>query len=104
VNAKTPGRVALYLPPGGYNVRVDSYLYSGCEVSPFYDALLAKVIVYARNRSEGITRMQRALDEFILEGVVTNIPLQKSILAHPRFQGGDFGTDILSHILQEEKN
>jgi len=104
INAKTPGTVTLYLPSGGFNVRVDSYLYSGCEVSPFYDALLAKVIVFAANRKEGITRMQRALDEFILEGVDTNIEMQKTILAHPRFRGGDFGTDVLSHILQEDKN
>jgi acetyl-CoA carboxylase biotin carboxylase subunit len=104
VNAKTPGTVSLYLPPGGYNVRVDSFLYSGCEVSPFYDALLAKVIVLAGDRSEGITRMQRALDELILEGVDTNIPLQKRILAHPLFKSGDFGTDVLSYVLQEEKN
>jgi acetyl-CoA carboxylase biotin carboxylase subunit len=104
VNAKTPGIVSLYLPPGGYNVRVDSFLYSGCEVSPFYDALLAKIIVFAGDRSEGITRMQRSLDELILEGVDTNIPLQKRILAHPLFKSGDFGTDVLSHILQEEEN
>jgi acetyl-CoA carboxylase biotin carboxylase subunit len=83
---------------------VDSFLYSGCEVSPFYDALLAKVIVLAGDRSEGITRMQRALDELILEGVDTNIPLQKRILAHPLFKSGDFGTDVLSYVLQEEKN
>ncbi len=104
INARTPGKVTLYLPPGGFNVRVDSFLYSGCEVSPFYDALLAKVIVFGNNRLEGITRMQRALDEFILDGIDTNITLQKSILAHPTFRKGNFGTDILSHIIKEEKN
>jgi acetyl-CoA carboxylase biotin carboxylase subunit len=104
INARTPGKVTLYLPPGGFNVRVDSFLYTGCEVSPFYDALLAKVIVYGDNRQEGIARMQRALDEFILEGVDTNIMLQKSILSHPLFRKGSFGTDILSHIVKEVKN
>jgi acetyl-CoA carboxylase biotin carboxylase subunit len=104
INAKTPGKVELYLPPGGFKVRVDSFLFSGCEVSPFYDALLAKVIVHGSDRMEGITRMQRALDEFIIDGVKTNIGMQKNILKHPLFRKGNYGTDILSHILKEEKN
>ena len=104
INASAPGKVKLYLPPGGFNVRVDSFLYSGCEVSPFYDALLAKLIVHAQDRQEGISRMQRALSEFILEGVPTNIDEQKNILAHPLFKKAKFGTDILSQILMEDKS
>ena len=103
VNAKAPGRAALYLPPGGFRVRVDSYLITGCDVPPYYDSMLAKVIVHADNRLEAITRMERALSEFILEGVPTNIESQKKILAHPTFRKGKFGTSLLAEVMKEEK-
>ncbi|MBN2352410.1 MAG: acetyl-CoA carboxylase biotin carboxylase subunit [Spirochaetales bacterium] len=103
VNARAPGTAAFYLPPGGFRVRVDSFLYSGCEVPPYYDSMLAKVIVHADNRLEAIGRMERALSEFLLEGVPTNIEAQKKILAHPTFRKGAFGTSLLAEVLKEEK-
>jgi len=103
INAKAPGRATFYLPPGGFRVRVDSYLFSGCDVVPYYDSMLAKVIVHANNRNEALVRMQRALSEFLLEGVPTNIEQQQKIIAHPIFRKGVFGTSILQEIFKEAK-
>ncbi|MFO7781980.1 MAG: acetyl-CoA carboxylase biotin carboxylase subunit [Spirochaetia bacterium] len=101
INARAPGRVTNYLPPGGYGVRVDSFLYNGYFVPPNYDALIAKIICYGDNREEGIRRMERALSEFVLEGVPTNLDIQKRIIAHKTFQGGVFGTGLLASIMEE---
>jgi acetyl-CoA carboxylase biotin carboxylase subunit len=101
INARAPGRVTNYLPPGGYGVRVDSFLFNGYFVPPHYDALIAKIICYGDNREEGIRRMQRALSEFVLEGVPTNLDIQKRIIGHKTFQGGDFGTGLLASIMEE---
>jgi acetyl-CoA carboxylase biotin carboxylase subunit len=103
VNAKAPGKATFYLPPGGFRVRVDSFLYTGCDVPPYYDSMLAKVIVLGDSRAEAITRMERALSEFMLEGVPTNIETQKKILAHPTFRKGKFGTSLLADVLKEDK-
>jgi acetyl-CoA carboxylase, biotin carboxylase subunit len=103
INAKAPGKAAFYLPSGGFRVRVDSYLFTGCDVVPFYDSMLAKVIVHADTRAEAINRMERALSEFMLEGVPTNIEMQKKILGNPVFRKGKFGTGLLAEILKEAK-
>ncbi|HEQ72238.1 MAG TPA: acetyl-CoA carboxylase biotin carboxylase subunit [Spirochaetia bacterium] len=103
INAKAPGTAGLYLPPGGFRVRVDSFLYTGCTILPYYDSMIAKVIVHADSRQEGIARMERALSEFILENIPTNIDQQRTILAHPLFRKGDFGTDLLSKVFKEGK-
>lgn len=101
VNAKAPGKVSHYHPPGGYGVRVDSFLRSGADISPFYDALIAKLIVHARDRAEGLARMRRALAEFEIEGVPNNITEQLEIIGSRIFQSGVFGTDVLDHIRSE---
>ncbi|MFP4067997.1 MAG: acetyl/propionyl/methylcrotonyl-CoA carboxylase subunit alpha [Spirochaetaceae bacterium] len=101
INARAPGRVTNYLPPGGYGVRVDSFLYNGYFVPPNYDALIAKIICYGENRREGVRRMQRALSEFVLEGVPTNLDIQKQIVGHKTFQSGSFGTDFLASMMEE---
>jgi acetyl-CoA carboxylase biotin carboxylase subunit len=97
VNAEDPetfapsaGRVTAWVPPGGFNVRVDSHLMAQYAVPPFYDSLLAKVIVLGRDRAEAITRMRRALAETIVEGVKTSIPFQLKVLADPAFVEGRF--------------
>ena len=97
VNAEDPetfapsaGRVAAWVPPGGFNVRVDSHLMAEYAVPPFYDSLLAKVIVLGRDRAEAIVRMRRALVETIVEGVKTSIPFQLKVLADPAFVEGRF--------------
>ncbi|WP_041401219.1 acetyl-CoA carboxylase biotin carboxylase subunit [Salinispira pacifica] len=102
VNAKAPGKISDYLPPGGYGVRVESFLYNGYSVSPFYDSMVAKVICYAQTRDEGLDRMNRVLDELILVGIPTNIDIQKKIINSKIFRSGEYGTDVLTHILAEE--
>ncbi|MFH1039124.1 MAG: biotin carboxylase N-terminal domain-containing protein [PVC group bacterium] len=103
INAAAPGRVREFIPPGGFGVRVDTHLFAGLEITPYYDALVAKVIVGARDRAEGIRRMRRALGEFLLEGIPTNLELQKAVIAHRRFARGDFGTTTFDSCLEEEK-
>ncbi len=92
------GTVERYLPPGGPGVRVDSHLYAGYEVPPHYDSLLAKLIVWAENRDAAIARMQRALDEFVIEGLPTTIPFHQRLLKHEGFLRGDTYT----RFIQEE--
>ena len=90
--APSAGRVTAWFPPGGYGVRVDSHLMAPYMVPPFYDSLLAKVIVHGRDRAEAIERMKRALAETIVEGVKTTIPFQLKVLADPAFVEGGFSS------------
>ncbi|MBX5449402.1 acetyl-CoA carboxylase biotin carboxylase subunit [Thermogemmatispora sp.] len=92
------GVVEKYLPPGGPGVRVDSHLYAGYSVPPHYDSLLAKLIVWAEDRDAAIARMQRALDEFVIEGLPTTIPFHRRLLRHQVFIRGEAYT----RFLQEE--
>jgi acetyl-CoA carboxylase biotin carboxylase subunit len=91
----SPGTLQTFHLPGGPGVRVDTHCYSGYNVPPNYDSMIAKLIVHAPTRQEAIARMLRALDEFVIEGVKTTIPLHKRILKHPRFVQGDFSTKFL---------
>jgi acetyl-CoA carboxylase biotin carboxylase subunit len=90
-----PGTIDTYHPPGGPGVRVDTHIYAGYTVPPFYDSLIAKVIVHGRNRDEALSRMLHALDSFIVEGVTTTIPFLKQVLTHPDFVAGDVDTKLL---------
>jgi acetyl-CoA carboxylase, biotin carboxylase subunit len=101
INARTAGKVLEWRPPGGFGVRTDSFLYGGCTVPPYYDHLVAKVIVHGRDRREGIARMRRALGETVLSGIDTNIALQRKILETKLFQSGSYGVDILSRLEKE---
>jgi len=92
------GVVEKYLPPGGPGVRVDSHLYAGYEIPPHYDSLLAKLIVWAEDRDQAIARMQRALEEFVIEGITTTIPFHQRLLKHEGFISGDTYT----RFIQEE--
>ncbi len=92
------GVIEQYLPSGGPGVRVDSHLYTGYEVPPHYDSLLAKLIVWAPTREEAIARAQRALEEFVIEGVTTTIPFHQRLLKHEGFIRGDTYT----RFIQEE--
>jgi len=85
----SPGTVTAWLPPGGYGVRVDSHLMPGAVVPPYYDSLIAKIIVHGRDRTEAIGRMQRALAETVVEGVKTTIPYHQKLLADPAFLSGE---------------
>jgi len=86
----SPGTVTRWLPPGGYGVRVDSHLMPGAVVPPYYDSLIAKIIVHGRDRAEAIARMQRALAETIVEGVKTTMPFHQKLLADPAFLSGEY--------------
>src|SRR3989454_8612227 len=89
------GTVEQYLPPGGPGVRVDSHLYAGYQVPPHYDSLLAKLIVWAESREAAIARMQRALDEFVIEGITTTIPFLQRLLKHEGFIRGETHTAFI---------
>jgi acetyl-CoA carboxylase biotin carboxylase subunit len=88
--APSPGRVTAFHAPGGLGVRVDSALYAGYSVPPFYDSMIAKLIVHAPTRPEAIARMRRALAEFAVVGVKTTLPLHARIMEDPTFQSGDY--------------
>ncbi|WP_151757324.1 acetyl-CoA carboxylase biotin carboxylase subunit [Dictyobacter vulcani] len=89
------GVIEKYLPPGGPGVRVDSHLYTGYEVPPHYDSLLAKLVVWAEDRDQAIARMQRALEEFVIEGITTTIPFHQRLLKHEGFISGDTYTRFI---------
>jgi len=94
----SPGLIASYHPAGGHGVRVDSALYSGYKVQPYYDSLIAKLVVKAENRASCIQKLLVALDEFIVEGIKTNVDLHRRILKHPDFQSGNFYTKFLDNV------
>jgi acetyl-CoA carboxylase, biotin carboxylase subunit len=91
----SPGTITYFHVPGGPGVRVDTHCYQGYQIPPNYDSMIAKLIVHAKDRKQAIQRMLRALDEFVIEGIKTTIPVHKRILKHPVFQSGDFNTKFL---------
>lgn len=91
----SPGTITEYLPPGGPGVRIDSAAYSGYTVPPYYDSMIAKLIVWAPTREQAILRMQRSLQEFRIEGVQTTIPFHLALMKHPKFISGDVSTRFL---------
>ena len=95
----SPGLITKYNPPGGFGVRVDSAMESNVVVAPHYDSMIAKVITHGRDRQEAIVRMRRALDEFMIEGIKTTIPLHRRILNDPDFQKGHVSTTFLDRFL-----
>ncbi len=108
INAEDPdrgfvpqcGRVSLFVPPGGPNVRVDSHLYSGYSIPSHYDSLLAKVIAYGKDREKARSTMRRALDEMIIEGVPTTIPFHRRIIEDSRFVRGDYRMNLVEELLE----
>jgi len=91
----SPGRIDVFHPPGGPGVRIDTHIYAGYTVPPYYDSLLAKVICQGRDRAEAVKRMQVALESFVLEGVTTTIPFLARVMQNPRFQSGKIDTKFL---------
>ena len=94
----SPGTITDMYLPGGKGVRIDSAIYSGYTVPPYYDSMLAKLIVHAKNRSEAIKKMRSALGEVIIEGIDTNVDYQYEILNHPDFIKGDIDIEFISKI------
>jgi acetyl-CoA carboxylase biotin carboxylase subunit len=106
INAEHPekftpsaGTITTFHPPGGTGVRVDTAAYTEAVVPPYYDSLIAKLVVRGKDRDEAISRMSRALEMFIIEGIHTSIPLQRRILAHPDFRAGRTNTKFMERLL-----
>jgi pyruvate carboxylase subunit A len=93
----TPGKIKIYHSPGGTGIRVDSGVYTSYTIPPFYDPMISKLIVWGRDRSEAITRMRRALYEYVIVGIKNNIPFHKAVMENPRFMKGELGTHFIEH-------
>jgi pyruvate carboxylase subunit A len=96
----SPGRIKAYHPPGGPGIRVDSGITSSSTISPFYDPMISKLIVWGSDRDEAIRRMKRALDEFVIVGVKSNIPFHIAVMGNQRFMRGELGT----HFIDQEES
>jgi acetyl-CoA carboxylase biotin carboxylase subunit len=101
--APSPGLVKSYHAPGGLHVRVDSGLYAGYRIPPYYDSMIAKLIVYGTTRNGALRRLRRALEEFAIEGVKTTIPLHQALLDDPEFQAGDYSIKWLEEWLARQE-
>jgi len=99
----SPGTIRHFFQPGGPGVRVDTFAHEGCEISPYYDSMIAKLMTHGRSREEAIARMKRSLDVMVVEGIKTNIPLQRMILDEPDFVAGRLDTGFLERLLKERK-
>jgi acetyl-CoA carboxylase biotin carboxylase subunit len=93
-----PGLVTRFLAPGGPGVRVDSHLFSGYTVPPYYDSLVAKVICWGQTREEALARMRRALGELVIDGVKTTAGFHQRLLGHEQFQNGEFHTQYVQEV------
>ena len=99
----SPGRIDMWYAPGGKGVRVDTHVYSGYSVPPYYDSMIAKLIVTGATREIAIARMKRALSEFMIKGIKTTIPFQMEILDHPDFASGNYDIGWVARFLEERK-
>ncbi len=97
----SPGKIAYYHPPGGLGVRVDSAAYAGYTIPPYYDSLIGKLIVHGRTRDEAMLRLRRALDEFIVDGIETTIPLFRALVRNADVQNGEYNIHWLEHFLEK---
>jgi acetyl-CoA carboxylase biotin carboxylase subunit len=96
--APSAGKVTAFHAPGGTGVRVDTAAYAESVIPPFYDSLIAKLIVHGKDRAEAISRMARALEMFVIEGISTSIPVHEKIMADPDFRAGTFDTHFLARF------
>lgn len=99
--APSPGVITAFNLPGGPGVRVDTYVYAGYRVPPFYDSMIAKVITHARTRDLAIARMRRALEAMVIEGIKTTIPLHLKIMDDPKFRAGEISTSFMDYFLAQ---
>ena len=102
----TPGKITNIVLPGGFGVRLDTHIYPGYEIPPFYDSMIAKLIVHAPTRREAIKKMRVALEQFVVEGIHTNIEYQYLIMHNPDFIKGTYDTGFISrfNVLVERDN
>ena len=103
----SPGRIDVFHPPGGNGVRVDTHVYAGYTVPPYYDSMIAKVICQGRDRAEAVAKMRLALDTFVVQGITTTIPFLSRVMADPHFMKGEVHTKFLetdgAHLMAEPK-
>jgi len=99
----SPGTIRSFFLPGGPGVRADTAAHEGCEISPYYDSMIAKLMVHARDRREAIARMKRSLDAAVIEGIRTTIPLHRRIMDDPDFQAGRFSTKFMERFQPPKK-
>ncbi|MCK5534629.1 ATP-grasp domain-containing protein, partial [bacterium] len=99
----SPGKITNFISPGGPGIRVDTHIYTGYEIPPFYDSMLAKLLVLNNNRQGAICRMQRALNEFIVEGIKTTIPFHKKVMENAFFKKGEIYTNFIQRRIWPEK-
>jgi acetyl-CoA carboxylase biotin carboxylase subunit len=100
--APSPGKITAYNAPGGYGVRVDSAAYENYSVLPYYDSLIAKLIVHAEDREAAIRRMRRALSEYVIQGIRTNLPFHVAAMSDESFVGGEYDTRMVERLLASE--
>jgi acetyl-CoA carboxylase biotin carboxylase subunit len=91
----TPGRITTYHAPGGHGVRVDTHVYAGYNIPPNYDSMVGKLIVVAQSREEALSKMERALSEYVIEGIHTTIPFHQQLFQHEDFRKGVYNTKFL---------
>ena len=101
--APSPGTIRAFSVPGGPGVRVDTFAHSECTIPPYYDSMIAKIIVHGRDRQEAIARMRRTLEMTVIEGIKTSIPLHLKIIADADFVAGRLGTGFMERYLTEKK-
>jgi acetyl-CoA carboxylase biotin carboxylase subunit len=98
----SPGRISYYYPPGGLGVRIDSAVYQGYSIPPFYDSLIGKLIVYGKSRNECLSRLRRALDEYVIDGIETTLPLFRELVRNPDIINGEYDIHWLEHYLADK--
>lgn len=99
----SPGKISELNLPGGNGIRIDTHIYQGYEISPYYDSMIAKLITHASSRQEAISIMQRALDEFVIGPIKTTIPFHKQVFNNPSFLRGKFSTDFVEELFEKPK-
>ena len=101
--APSPGKITYYHAAGGMHVRVDSGIYAGYSIPPYYDSMIAKLIVYGRDRERCMMRLKRALEEMVIEGVKTSVPLHQALLEQDDVKSGDYSIKWLEEWLKERE-
>ena len=97
----SPGKITVLHSPGGHGVRLDTHVYAGHTIPPNYDSMIAKLITTAQTREEAISKMKRALDEFVIEGIKTTIPFHRQLMDHPDYIAGNYTTAFMDSWIME---
>ena len=99
----SPGQITTYHEPGGHGIRIDTHVYANYIIPPYYDSMISKLIVVAQTREEALKKMERALDEYIIEGIKSTIPFHQQLLQDENFRKGNFTTKFMETFVIKEK-